>query len=56
MTEFIIGLGIGIVIILLTVAVTFYVISCVKALKVLDKLVDLYEPMLDKLEEMMDDI
>lgn len=54
--EMIIGLAIGVVVILLTVAVTFYVISCVKALKVLDKLVDLYEPMLDKLEDMIDDI
>ena len=56
MNEMVIGMAIMLALILLTIGVVTYVICSIKAVNALNKLMDVYEPMIDKLKDYMDDM
>lgn len=56
MMEVFIGMAVAFVMILLTVSAVFYIISCVKGMKALDTLMNMYEDLGDKLKDYMDDM
>ena len=56
MNEMVIGMIIGFVAILLTVGVVTYVICSIKAISVLNRMMNLYEPMFNKLKDYVDDM
>ena len=56
MNEIIIGMCIMLALIILTVGVVTYVICSIKAVNALNKLMDLYGPMFEKLKDYMDDM